>query len=265
MRALGVVVPPPGFDDDPRLGEAVEDLAVEELVAELRVEALAGAVLPRAARLDEGGLRPDGRDPLPHRLGDELGAVVRPDVARHAAEDEEVRQHVDDVRRPEPAVGPDRQALTGVLVDDVEHAELASIMGPVLDEAVRPDVVGTLRPQADARPVAQPEPGLLWLLARPLQPLPSPDPLDALGVRRPARVAEHRVAIVARTDGAPMATAAVAVAAVLGGERDDVGGQSGFIGSSLGHLSLRRAVEARPRRPSTRHAIRSATSNVVMT
>ena len=46
---LGVVVAPPCLDDDLCLGEAVEDLAVEEFVAKLRVEALAVAVLPRAA------------------------------------------------------------------------------------------------------------------------------------------------------------------------------------------------------------------------
>ena len=36
----------PALDDDFRLGQAVEDLAVEQLVAELRVEALAVSVLP---------------------------------------------------------------------------------------------------------------------------------------------------------------------------------------------------------------------------
>jgi hypothetical protein len=41
------------------LGEAVEDLAVEQFVAKLRVEALAVAVLPRASGLDERGLRAD--------------------------------------------------------------------------------------------------------------------------------------------------------------------------------------------------------------
>ena len=89
-----------GFDDDPSFGEAVEDFSVEEFVAELRVEALAVAVLPRAARLDECGAGADSGDPIPHRLGDELGAMVGADVTRHAAEDEQVRQDVDDVRRP---------------------------------------------------------------------------------------------------------------------------------------------------------------------
>jgi hypothetical protein len=37
----------PVLDDDFRLGEAVEDLSVEQLVPEFRVEALAVAVLLR--------------------------------------------------------------------------------------------------------------------------------------------------------------------------------------------------------------------------
>jgi hypothetical protein len=44
MRALRVVVASPGFDDDPRFCAAVEDFPVEQLVAKLRVEALAVAV-----------------------------------------------------------------------------------------------------------------------------------------------------------------------------------------------------------------------------
>src|SRR6187455_3297124 len=72
MWSLGVVVAPPCFDDDLCLGEAVEDLAVEQFVAKLRVEALAVAVLPRAARLDERGLGADSCNPLSHSLGDEL-------------------------------------------------------------------------------------------------------------------------------------------------------------------------------------------------
>jgi hypothetical protein len=35
------------LDDDPRFSQAVEDLAVEQLVFQLRVEALAVSVLPR--------------------------------------------------------------------------------------------------------------------------------------------------------------------------------------------------------------------------
>jgi len=77
VRALGVVVPPPAFDDDLGLAQAVEDLAIQELVPELGVEAFAVAVLPGAAGLDVGGPGAYGPDPVPNRCGDELGAVAR--------------------------------------------------------------------------------------------------------------------------------------------------------------------------------------------
>jgi hypothetical protein len=54
-----------------------------------------------------------------------------------ATQDEELRQDVDDVRRLPLPVDPDRQALPGELVDDVEHAELPAVVGAILDEVVR--------------------------------------------------------------------------------------------------------------------------------
>src|SRR5690606_22519284 len=144
---LGVVVPPPGFDDDLGLGEAVEDLTVEQFVAELRVEALAVAVLPRASRFDECCLCADGYDPLPYSLGDELRAVVGTDMAGHTTQDEQVGQDVDDVGGVELAIDADRQRLMRELVDHVKHAVLPSVMSAVLDEVVGPDMVGPLGAQ----------------------------------------------------------------------------------------------------------------------
>jgi hypothetical protein len=69
-------VAPPGLDQDLGLSQAEEDLAVEQLVAQLAVKALAVAVLPRTAGLDIGGLRADGGDPLSQGDRDELRAVV---------------------------------------------------------------------------------------------------------------------------------------------------------------------------------------------
>jgi len=143
-------MPPPALDDDHRFFERVEDLAVEQLVAQLRVEALDVAVLPRIAWLDVGRLRPDRRDPALHRPGHELGSVVRADVPGHAAQDEQVREHVDDVGRLELAAHPDREAFPGELVDHVQHAELASVVRARLDEVVGPDMVRPLRPQPHA-------------------------------------------------------------------------------------------------------------------
>jgi hypothetical protein len=52
VRAHGVEVDTPCLDQDLGLGQAEEDLAVERLVAQLAVEALAVTVLPRVVGLD---------------------------------------------------------------------------------------------------------------------------------------------------------------------------------------------------------------------
>lgn len=233
MWALCVVVLAPAFDDDPCLGQAVEYLAVQELVPELRIEALAVAVFPRAARLDVGRSGADGGDPSTNCCRYKLGAIVRPDVIRDATKDELVGQHVNDIRRPKLPVDPDRQALPGELIDQVEHAELPSVVGPALDKVVGPDVVRTLRPQTDARPVIEPEAAFLWLLLWDLQPLPPPDPFDPLHVDDPACLTQ-------KGRDAP-----IAVAPVLRGERDDVGGKRLLVEASARHLSLGRAVLAK--------------------
>ncbi len=63
MRAHGVEVPPPAFDDDLRLRGGVEDLAVEEFVAQPGIERLDEAALPGTAGRDVGGLRANRADP----------------------------------------------------------------------------------------------------------------------------------------------------------------------------------------------------------
>ena len=52
-----IVVASPTLDDDLGLAQSVENLAVEQLIAEASVEALDVAVLPGAAPLDVGGRR----------------------------------------------------------------------------------------------------------------------------------------------------------------------------------------------------------------
>src|SRR4028118_1029934 len=120
MRPDGVVVSSPAFDDDLRLLEGVEDLAIEKLVTQAGVEALDKAVLPWTASLDVSGPCTHGCDPVLHGSGDELGSVVGADVGGNTAQDEEVRKDIDDVNGPEPSCHPDGEAFVGELVDDVE-------------------------------------------------------------------------------------------------------------------------------------------------
>jgi hypothetical protein len=85
MGPHGIVVAPPAFDDNLGLGERVEDLAIEQLIAQTRIEGLDEAILPWAARRNVGGSRPDSGNPFLHGLGDELRAIVGTNVLGHAA------------------------------------------------------------------------------------------------------------------------------------------------------------------------------------
>lgn len=147
-------------------------------------------------------------------------------MCRGSAQDKEVREHVYDVDCLEPAINPDGQALPGKLVDHVEHAELSAIVGSVLDEVVGPNMVGMLRPQPDTGSVVKPESPALGLLLWNLEPLSSPDPLHSLVVHRPAGPMQHR------------RDPAIAIAAILGSEGNDVGSQCRFILAGLWELAL---------------------------
>ncbi len=228
--ALGVVVPAPAFDDDLGFLESVEDLAVEQLFAKLGVEALAVAVLPGAAGLDVGCAGADRRDPVPEGLGDELRPIVGTDVAGDAAQDEQVSERVNDIDGLEPAADPDGEALASELVDDVEHPILPPVMGAILDEVVGPDMVGIFGPQANTGSVVEPEPPALGLLVRNLQPLASPDPVHPLDPHHPARPLQHH------------RDPAIAIATILGGKGNDVGGQGRLVIGCSGDLALRRSM-----------------------
>lgn len=90
----------------------------------------------RRVRQKIGGRVADGPDTFLHRSGDELRAVVRPDIAGCAPQDEEVGQQVEHRRLFELAINPERQTLPREHIDDVEHAVLAPVMGSIFDEVV---------------------------------------------------------------------------------------------------------------------------------
>src|ERR671921_2748337 len=149
----------------------------------------------------------------------------------HAAQDEQVREHIDHISGLELSAHPDGQALMRELINDVQHPVLSPVMGAVLDKVVAPDMVGPLGSQTDARPVRKPQTPSLGLFGRHFQPLPSPDPLDPLVVDDPAGGRAQE-----------LCDLPIAVAAVLAGEVNDVGGEPLLIVSPPWNTPLRRAM-----------------------
>jgi len=103
-------------------------------------------------------------------------------------------------------------------------------VGVILDEVIGPDMIALLRPQPDARSVGQPEPAALGLFMGDLQPLALPDTLDPLVVDCPARLAQQRSDL------------AIAIAAVLPGKLDNIGGETLLVVTTAQDLALRRAM-----------------------
>ena len=100
MRSHLVVVPTPAFDQNPSLGPGAEPLHVQAFVAELAIEALADAILPRQCPDGSAPFRSSAcRSGLHQRLRDELRAVVRPQKPGRTALAYQPRQHLDHTRR----------------------------------------------------------------------------------------------------------------------------------------------------------------------
>ena len=148
-------------------------------------------------------------------------------MRRDTSDEEQVRQHIDDIGALELAGDADREAFPRELVDDIEHPERSAIMRAVVYEVVRPDVVRPFGAQPNARAVIQPKPFALRLFGGNLQPFTLPDSLNTLVVHRPSGAAQK------------FCDPAVAIATVVAGERDDVGSQPFFISPAAWLLALR--------------------------
>ena len=91
-----------------------------------------------------------------------------------------------------------------------------------------------------ARSIGKPEPAALGLFGWNFEPLPSPDPFNPLVVDDPTSTRPKQPR-----------DFAVAIAAILPGEFDDIGRQRRFIVAPLGRLALGRAVLAERRARAT--------------
>ena len=81
MRPILVVMASPRLDDCSDLDPVPEPFHAEALVAELPVQALGSTILPWLSGIDQRGLDARLLQPLQDGMADELGAIVRSQVA----------------------------------------------------------------------------------------------------------------------------------------------------------------------------------------
>ena len=100
-------------------------------------------------------------------------------MSGHAAQDEEIGQHVDHVDRLQPPCHTGRQTFMREHVDDVQHTVLGWVhVCAIFDEVVRPHVIAMLGLTGWHEPSTSRSGRALGCLQEPL-PLSPPNPLDA--------------------------------------------------------------------------------------
>ena len=144
VGTLLVVDGDPVGDDDAGLGERVELLAVEALIPEAGVVALDDPVLPGRAGVDGDGLDAVGSHELLDGLGDELRAIVGPDVlGLGLLADHGLEEDAGDVLLLDGRGHVGGHDALGVLVDDEEDAQGAPLPRAQHHEVPGPDLVGS--------------------------------------------------------------------------------------------------------------------------
>ena len=129
MRTDMVVVATPGFDHDTRFLAAPEPFELQALVAELAVEALVGAVLPRLTAIDQWGFDLFFAEPFEDCVADKLRAVIRAKESRRAMLRDQAVVHLDDATGSDGGCDVERQALPGELVDHCQALDLLTESG----------------------------------------------------------------------------------------------------------------------------------------
>src|ERR1039457_1168070 len=209
---LRVVFHAPPLRQNLCLLQRVKDLAVQELISQLPVEALAVPVLPRTPRLDVQRPRAHFAQPLPQLLGNKLRPIVRTYVLWYPAYQHHIRQRFDHLQTPQAPCHSQRQTFPRVLVDHHQDAQCSSIVRHRLHKIVAPHMIRTLWSQPHTRTIPEPQPPSRPTLPRHLQPFASPDPLHSILPHRPPRTPAALDAC--RTSGCPRDRCAMTAQAV---------------------------------------------------
>ena len=190
-------MPPPTLDHHLRLCPGTEPFQAEAFVTEFAVKALADAVLPWLAWIDQRDVDLLCDDPAQQLARHKLRTIVRAEESRCPALAHQSRQHINPPRRADASIDVDRKAFLGELVGHRQTLQLLTIGRSVEHEVVAPHLVHHRRrlwpgPRRRHTPAAS----LAWHLKL-RQPPQAPRPTRA-----------HRIAIARQENpNAPIAVA----------------------------------------------------------
>src|ERR1700757_4539067 len=105
---------------------------------------------------------------------------------RNSLPDHDIGHGADHFRRTPAPLSTDQQALSRVLIDQVQDAHTAAIVRPCAHEVVAPHMICVCRSQPHARSIVEPQPPSRLLLLWNLQPFAAPDSLDSVLTHVPA-------------------------------------------------------------------------------
>jgi len=145
MRPNLIELHAPGRDHHPRLAQRIKQLASKALSAELVMEALDVAVLPRAARIDVEGFDTRFSQPRLKGLSYEFGTVITAYVAGGTMELDEFPHHLQHLARTNVAGHMQGVNLTGVFIYHAQHAVRTSLDRGVMNEVPGPDMAAVGR------------------------------------------------------------------------------------------------------------------------
>jgi len=130
----------------------MEHFLVQEFISQGAVESLIPPVLPRGSRLDE----PRGHflflQPTRQSFGDELRAVVRPQILWRSKHPEQIAHHLDDLDMTETRVYFHCQTNPAVLFDHRQKPQFPSVLAEIMHKITRPDMVPVFRSARHASP-----------------------------------------------------------------------------------------------------------------
>lgn len=127
VGSLVIVLVPPVLEEDLRLEETVELLTVQELVTKSTVKRFDPAILPGRAGIDEERSCLIEATPVVERVRHELWSVIHSQEVRCSSFLHQFIESVHHVVGGDRTRHVDREALSGELVDDVEHLDGAQV------------------------------------------------------------------------------------------------------------------------------------------